>query len=60
MIKEARDIDFYTSGRQPSEQDFARISEWILKNKKKEKTSATKLHQRKKRSSANKFITIEL
>jgi hypothetical protein len=33
MIKEAKNIDFYTSGRQPSEQDFARISEWIRKKK---------------------------
>ena len=60
MIKEAKNIDFYTSGRQPSEQDFARISEWIRKHKKKEKTSAPKLYQRKKRSSANKFITVEV
>jgi hypothetical protein len=29
MIKEAKNIDFYTTGRQPSEQDFARISAWI-------------------------------
>jgi hypothetical protein len=33
MVKEAKNIDFYTSGRQPSEQDFARISEWIRKKK---------------------------
>ena len=51
MIKEAKDIDFYTSGRQPSEQDFAHISEWIRKHKKKEKSSAPKLQQVKKRSS---------
>ena len=37
MIKEAKDIDFYTTGRQPSEQDFARISEWIKKEKQKQK-----------------------
>ncbi len=33
MIKEAKNIDFYTSGKQPSEQDFKRISEWIRKKK---------------------------
>lgn len=35
MIKEPKNIDFYTTGRQPSEQDFIRISEWIKKNKKR-------------------------
>jgi hypothetical protein len=29
MIKENPKIDFYTSGRQLSESDFLRISEWI-------------------------------
>ncbi len=33
MIKEKKNIDFYTTGRQPSEQEFARISEWIRKKK---------------------------
>jgi len=33
MIKEPKNIDFYTTGRQPSNEDFARISEWIKKNK---------------------------
>jgi hypothetical protein len=42
MIKEARNIDFYTTGRQPSQQDFARISEWIKKDKEKQN-----LHNRK-------------
>ena len=35
MIKEAKNIDFLTTGRQPSEQDFARISEWIKRDKQK-------------------------
>ena len=35
MIKEAKDIDFYTTGREPSAQDFARISECIKKEKQK-------------------------
>jgi hypothetical protein len=35
MIKEEKNIDFYTTGRQPSEQEFARISEWIKRDKAK-------------------------
>lgn len=35
MIKEEKNIDFYTTGKQPSEQDFAQISEWIKKDKQK-------------------------
>lgn len=27
--KKAESVDSYTTGQQPSEQDFARISEWI-------------------------------
>jgi len=33
MVKEPKNIDFYTTGRQPTEQDFIRISEWIKKDK---------------------------
>jgi hypothetical protein len=33
MVKEPKNIDFITTGRQPSEQDFNRISEWIKKDK---------------------------
>ena len=33
MVKEPKNIDFYTTGRQPSDADFAKISEWIKKNK---------------------------
>lgn len=33
MIKEAKNVDFYTTGKQPSEADFAKISEWISKRK---------------------------
>ena len=32
MIKEPKNIDFVTSGKTPSDKDFLRISEWILKN----------------------------
>ena len=33
MIKEPKNIDFFTTGRQPSAKEFGRISEWIKKNK---------------------------
>ena len=38
MIKEPKNIDFCTTGRQPSEQDFIRISEWIKKDKERKST----------------------
>ena len=44
MIKEPKNVDFFTTARQPSEQDFIRISEWIKKDKKRK--SARKLIQR--------------
>jgi hypothetical protein len=42
MIKEAKNVDFYTTGRQPSEQDFARISEWIRRDKKTQEARKSK------------------
>lgn len=39
MIKEAKNVDFYTTGRQPSQEDFARVSEWIKKNKQKQSSN---------------------
>lgn len=54
MIKEEKNIDFYTTGRQPSEQDFARISEFIKKEKGKKKESG----QTEKKS--NKSIASKL
>jgi hypothetical protein len=41
MIKEAKNIDFYTTGRQPSEDDFTRVSEWIKKDKSRKKLLKT-------------------
>jgi hypothetical protein len=38
MIKEPKNIDFYTTGKQPTERDFTRISEWIKKDKKRKDT----------------------
>ncbi|HEY5463767.1 MAG TPA: hypothetical protein VIJ95_10970 [Hanamia sp.] len=37
MIKEEKNIDFYTTGRQPSEEEFARIGECIRKDKVKQR-----------------------
>ena len=42
MIKEAKNTDFYTTGRQLSEQDFARISELIKKEKQQKLRRQTK------------------
>jgi len=33
MVKEAKNIDFYTTGKQPTNEDFAKISEWIKQQK---------------------------
>jgi len=41
MIKEPKNIDFYTTGRQPSAKEFIRISEWIKKDKKRKETRKT-------------------
>ena len=49
MIKEPKNIDFYTTGKQPTEKDFTRISEWIKKDKKrKEIKKDTGLPEKKK------------
>jgi cytochrome c553 len=49
MIKEAKKVDFYTTGRQLSDQDFARISEWIRKDKQKRTRKNNKAAVRQKR-----------
>ena len=36
MIKEPKNIDFYTTGKQPSKEEFAKISAWIQKKKGKD------------------------
>ena len=42
MIKETKEVDFYTTGKQPSTEDFAKISEWI--KKKKQRTKSIKVN----------------
>ena len=54
MIKESKNIDFSTSGKELSDQDFARISEWILDNKKKKTSPSPKRRLLKKRISPGK------
>jgi hypothetical protein len=46
MVKEPKNVDFYTTGRQPSQEDFARISELIKKEK--EAASAKKRMSKRK------------
>ena len=42
MVREPKDVDFYTTGRQPTEQEFTRISEWIKQDKQKQAARKTK------------------
>lgn len=49
MIKEAKNIDFYTTGKQPSKSDFARISEWIKKDKQRKKSLKSTNHPTKEK-----------
>ncbi len=46
MIKEPKNIDFYTTGRQPSKKEFAIVSEWIKKRKKQVKPSKRRSNQK--------------
>jgi hypothetical protein len=55
MIKEAKNVDFFTTGRQPTEQDFARISEWIKRDKQKSTARKTT-----KQSSTGKHMAQEV
>ena len=55
MVKELKNIDFYTTGKQLSDEDFKRISEWI-NQKKKRKIKQTKFQQRAKRTSFNTML----
>jgi hypothetical protein len=47
MIREPKNIDFMTTGRQPSEEDFALVSEWIKKRKEKEKSRRSRTSKKK-------------
>lgn len=58
MIKEAKNIDFYTTGRQPSDEEFVRISEWIKNNKLKKSLTPklTEQTSKQKTSLSNKKL----
>lgn len=47
MIKEKKNIDFMTTGRQPSEKEFLLISEWIKKKKKSDERPKKKAVEKK-------------
>lgn len=55
MIKEEKNIDFFTTGRQPSEQEFEKISEWIKKDKAKKELRKLR-NSRQRSTSHNKGI----
>ncbi len=55
MIIEEKNIDFYTTGRQLSEQEFAKISEWIKRDKQRKKLRGNPLQN--KSISDNKGIS---
>jgi Zn-dependent M16 (insulinase) family peptidase len=50
MVKEPKNIDFYTTGRQPSDKEFALISEWIKKRKKKTKNRSLRSSKKKQKN----------
>lgn len=57
MVKEPKNIDFTTTGKQPSEDDFNRISEWIKKDK--QRKSARKASKKPSSSRRNLSTGIE-
>jgi hypothetical protein len=50
MVKEPKNIDFYTTGRQPSDKEFALISEWIKKRKKQTKKRPLRSSKKKQKA----------
>jgi hypothetical protein len=50
MIKEPKGVDFHTSGRQLSSEDFALISQWIAADKQKQSKSNTKRLPKKQKT----------
>jgi hypothetical protein len=42
MVKEPKNIDFVTTGKQPTEKEFALVSEWIKKKKEQGKARRAK------------------
>ncbi len=50
MIREPLDVDFYTTGRTPSEEEFKRISEAIRKLKEKAARAKERRARRSKKT----------
>lgn len=50
MIKEPKHIDFYTSGRELSTEDFALISQWIAADKQKQSAQSREGLRKDKKS----------
>ena len=50
MVKEPKNIDFYTTGRQPSDKEFTLISEWIKKRKKQTKKRLLRSSKKKQKA----------
>ncbi len=56
MVKEPKNIDFYTTGRQPSNEDFDKVSEWIKKQKQAAKTPKKQAAKQKQQLDLSKRI----
>lgn len=56
MVKEPKNIDFYTTGRQPSKEDFDKVSEWIKKQKQVAKTPKKQSAKQKQELDLSKRI----
>lgn len=56
MVKEPKNIDFYTTGRQPSNEDFDKVSEWIKKQKQAAKTPKKQAANQKQQLDLSKRI----
>lgn len=56
MVKEPKNIDFYTTGRQPSNEDFDKVSEWIKKQKQAAKTRKKQAAKQKQELDLSKRI----
>lgn len=50
MIREAKDINFSTTGRQPSEEEFQKVSEWIKLRKEKLKKKESRVKKEKQKA----------
>lgn len=59
MIKEPKNIDFCTTGKQPTDKDFTRISEWIKKDKKRKEITKVKNQPEKKNNLTSALVQVD-